>query len=41
MEFDNPWIAPGNEARKLQLMRTHMNALMATVNVGPPRFVNY
>ena len=34
-------IEPGNEALKLAQMRGHMNALMATVDVGPPRFSNY
>jgi arylsulfatase A-like enzyme len=40
-EFRNLWLEPGNEALKLAQMRAHMNALMATVDVGPPRFVNY
>jgi len=40
-EYDNLWLQPGEEALKLQQMRAHMNALMATVDVGPPRFVNY
>ena len=31
----------GNEKLKLQQMRAHLDALMATVDVGPPRFVNY
>ncbi len=40
-EFDNLWDQPGHDALKLQQMRVHLNALMATVDVGPPRFVNY
>ena len=40
-EYDNLWTQPGNEALKLQQLRAHMDALMATVDVGPPRFVNY
>jgi len=40
-EYNNLWLLPGNEALKLQQIRSHMNALMATVDVGPPRFVNY
>jgi hypothetical protein len=40
-EYRNLWIEPGNDALKLAQMRAHMNALMATVDVGPPRFVNY
>ena len=40
-EYDNLWLHDGNEALKLAQMRGHMNALMATVDVGPPRFVNY
>ena len=40
-EYDNLWLHKGNEALKLAQMRSHMNALMATVDVGPPRFVNY
>jgi hypothetical protein len=40
-EYDNLWLHTGNEALKLAQMRSHMNALMATVDVGPPRFVNY
>ncbi len=40
-EYDNLWTQPGNEELKLQQLRAHMDALMATVDVGPPRFVNY
>jgi len=40
-EYDNLWLHQGNEALKLAQMRLHMNTLMATVDLGPPRFVNY
>ncbi len=40
-EFDNLWLRPGNDALRLQQMRGHLDALMATVDVGPERFVNY
>jgi len=40
-EFENLWLHSDNDALKLKQMRKHMNALMATVDVGPPRFVNY
>ena len=40
-EYENLWLHSGNEALKLQQMKQHMDTLMATVDVGPPRFVNY
>ena len=30
-----------NEALKLAQMKLHMDTLMSTVDLGPPRFVNY
>lgn len=40
-EYENLWLQQGNEKLKLQQMRAHPDALMSTVDVGPPRFVNY
>ena len=40
-EFENLWLHQGNEPLKLAQMKVHMDALMATIDVGPPRFVNY
>ena len=40
-EYDNLWLHTDNQALKLAQMRVHMNAIMATVDVGPPRFSNY
>jgi len=40
-EYDNLWLAPDNEQLKLEQLRAHLDAIMATVDVGPPRFVNY
>lgn len=40
-EFHNLWPEPGHEDLKLRQLRGHLDALMATVDVGPPRFVNY
>ena len=39
-EYENLWLHQGNESLKLAQMKVHMDALMATVDVGPPRFVN-
>jgi len=40
-EFHNLWLETGNDALKVQQLRGHLQALMATVDVGPPRFVDY
>jgi len=40
-EYENLWLQGGNEKLKLQQLRAHLDALMATVDIGPPRFVNY
>ena len=40
-EYENLWLHQGNESLKLAQMKAHMDALMATTDVGPPRFVNY
>jgi len=40
-EYENLWLHKGNEELKLAQMRQHMNTLMASVDLGPPRFVNY
>jgi arylsulfatase A-like enzyme len=40
-EFDNLWLQPGHEALKLAQMRLHMQTMMSTTDLGPPRFVNY
>jgi predicted heme/steroid binding protein len=40
-EFDNLWSQPDHEALKLAQMRLHMQTMMSTVDLGPPRFVNY
>ncbi|MFM7343072.1 MAG: sulfatase [Betaproteobacteria bacterium] len=40
-EFDNLWLHPGQEALKLAQTRLHMQSMMSTIGLGPPRFVNY
>ena len=40
-EHHNLWLDAGNDTLRLPQMRAHMNAMMATVDVGPPRFVYY
>ena len=40
-EHENLWLHKGNEQLKLAQMKLHMDTLMSTVDLGPPRFVNY
>ncbi len=40
-EFDNLWAAPGADALKLDRLKYHVDAMMATISAGPPRFVDY
>ena len=40
-EFDNLWDDPAARDLKLDLLRQHLDAMMATVSAGPPRGVAY
>jgi len=40
-EYENLWTRMGDEGFKLARLRAHFDAVMNTVDVGPPRFVNY
>jgi arylsulfatase len=40
-EFDNLWDDPAARDVKAERIRYHLDAMMQTVSVGPPRFVNY
>ncbi len=40
-EFDNLWDAADAGALKLERLKYHVDAMMATISVGPPRYVDY
>jgi arylsulfatase len=40
-EFDNLWDDPAARGLKAERLRYHLDAMMQTISVGPPRFVNY
>ncbi|MFN0160394.1 MAG: sulfatase, partial [Burkholderiales bacterium] len=40
-EFDNLWDDPGARDLKLELLKQHLDAMMATVSAGPPRALAY
>ena len=40
-EFDNLWDAPEARELKTELLKNHLDAMMATVSAGPPRSVAY
>jgi arylsulfatase len=40
-EFDNLWDDPAARDLKAERLRYHLDAMMQTISVGPPRFVNY
>ncbi|HEX4883813.1 MAG TPA: sulfatase-like hydrolase/transferase [Casimicrobiaceae bacterium] len=40
-EFDNLWDDPAARDLKAERLRYHLDAMMGTVGVGPPRFTNY
>ncbi len=40
-EFDNLWDDPACQALKLDRVKYHLDAMMGTIGIGPPRFANY
>lgn len=40
-EFDNLWDDPAARDLKMELLKQHLDAMMATVSAGPPRSVAY
>ncbi len=40
-EFDNLWDDPAHHDVKAERIRYHLDAMMGTIGIGPPRFVNY
>ena len=40
-EFNNLWDDPGARELKLERLKAHLDALMATVSAGPERAVAY
>ena len=40
-EFDNLWDAPDARDLKAELLKHHLDAMMATVSAGPPRNAGY
>jgi hypothetical protein len=40
-EFDNLWNDPAYRELQYECVRYHLDAMMATVGIGPPRFVDY
>jgi len=40
-EFDNLWDDPAHLELKLDRVKYHLDAMMGTIGIGPPRFVNY
>ena len=40
-EYENLWLRTDNTELKLSQLRAHLDAMMDTVDIGPPRFVNY
>ena len=40
-EFDNLWDDPAQRELKCDRLKYHLDAMMGTIGIGPPRFVNY
>jgi hypothetical protein len=40
-EFDNLWDDPAHRDLEAERIRYHLDAMMGTIGIGPPRFVNY
>ena len=40
-EFDNLWDDPAHRDLKLDRVKYHLDAMMGTIGIGPPRFANY
>jgi arylsulfatase A-like enzyme len=40
-EFDNLWNDPAHRELQYDRVKYHLDAMMGTIGIGPPRFVNY